>query len=136
MRGALALVLVVVAALLVWFFFGHAPFSSEVTVYQAWCPSARTKAGVCSAGEEAANLITYKASPETQTVIYWFKGGAPSSMRQCAVRDATNWSCYQNTPYSTSMVNGKLIYSSALGQPFYQVPKYKWYWLWLHTKHG
>lgn len=135
MRGSLVLGLLVAATLLAWFLFGHAPFASEITVYQAWCPSARNAAGVCNSGEEAANPVTYKASPDTQTVVYWFKGGAPSSMTHCAIRDARNWSCNKDSPYATSMVNGELTYSSVLGQPFYQVPKYKWYWLWLQTKH-
>lgn len=129
MRGSPVTGLIVAAVVLAWFLFGYAPFASEITVYQAWRPRARTAEGVCTSGEEAANPATYKASPDTQTVVYWFKGGAPSSMAHCAVRDARDWSCNQDSSYAISMVDGQLIYSGSLAQPFYQVPKYRWYWL-------
>lgn len=132
--GFVLLVVAALAALFAWFLFEQTPFAREVTVYQAWCPTARTKAGVCDSGEEAANPVTYEAMPSTQTVVYWFKGGAPTSLTHCAVRDASNWSCDQDAPYSLSMINGKLIYPIALSQPFYQVTMARWYSLWLHKK--
>ena len=117
-----------------WLSFDNAPFSNEIVVYQGWCPTPRTDSGVCRASEESGNPITYKASQETQSVIYWFKSQAPSRMTACAVRDATNWSCSQGDGYSTAMVEGMRLETSKLGVMYYQVPKYKWYWLWLHTK--
>ena len=117
----------------VWLSFDDILFANEIAVYQGWCPRLRTEAGVCQVGEESANPVTYKASPETQSVVYWFKDHAPSRMTNCAVRDAKNWSCNQGEEYSTAMVDGRLAETSKLGPMFYQVPKYKWYWLWLHT---
>ena len=122
-----------IAGLAVWLSFDNIPFSSEIVVYQGWCPTARTGTGVCQAGEQSGNPIAYKAYPETQSVIYWFKDEAPSRMTNCAVRDAKNWSCNQGEGYSTAMVDGRLSETSKLGVLFYQVPKYRWYWLWLHT---
>jgi hypothetical protein len=55
-------------------------------------------------------------------------------MTNCAVRDAKNWSCNQGEGSSSAMVDGWFSETGKLGQIFYQVPKYKWYWLRLHTK--
>jgi hypothetical protein len=118
----------------VWLTFDNVPFANEIVVYQGWCPKPRTDAGMCQAGEESANPVTYKASLEMQSVVYWFKDQAPSHMTNCAVRDAKNWSCNQGEGYSNAMVDGRLSETSKLSQMFYQVPKYKWYWLWLNTK--
>jgi hypothetical protein len=118
----------------IWITFDNIPFASEIVVYQGWCPTAKTQAGVCQTGEESGNPITYKASQETQSVVYWFNNQAPSRMTNCAVRDAKNWSCNQGEEYSTAMVDGKLSEINKLGVMYYQVPKYRWYWLWLHTK--
>ena len=117
----------------VWLTFDNAPFTSEIMVYQGWCPSARTDVGTCQSGEEAGNPVTYKASQETQSVVYWFKDQVPSRLTGCAVRDAKNWSCQRGGGYATAMVDGRLSETSKLGVMFYQVPKYKWYWLWLHS---
>jgi hypothetical protein len=116
-----------------WLTFDNVLFASEIVVYQGWCPTARTEAGTCPAGEQSANSVTFKASQDTQSVVYWFKNQAPSRMTKCAVRDARNWSCDQSEGYLSAMVDGSISETSSLGSMFYQVPKYKWYWLWLHT---
>lgn len=124
---------VLAAGLGLWLAFDNLPLASEIVVYQGWCPTTRTEAGVCLAGEQSGNPITYKASQETQSVVYWFKSQPPSHMTNCAVRDSLNWSCNPGEGYSTVMVDGNVSETSRLGAMFYQVPKYKWYWLWLHT---
>jgi len=127
----------IAVALGAWLSFDNIPFANEVVVYQGWCPTTRTEAGVCKAGEESVNPITYKASQATQSVVYWFKDQAPTHMTNCAVRDAKNWSCNQGEGlYSTVMIDGKLSQTSTsrfgVVSPFYQVSKFRWYWLWLH----
>ena len=116
-----------------WLAFDNAPFASEIVVYQGWCPTARSEAGTCPAGEQSANPVTFKAFPETQSVVYWYKNQAPSRMTKCAVRDAENWSCNEGEGYLSAMVDGRISERTGLASMFYQVPKYKWYWLWLHT---
>lgn len=134
MNRIIALIALIAVGLGAWLTFDNNPFTNEIVVYQAWCPTPRTGAGVCQSGEESANPIMYKAYPETQSVVYWFKNHAPSRMTNCAVRDARNWSCGQGEGYATAMVDGRLVQTSKNGLMFYQVPKHKWYWLWLHTK--
>lgn len=121
----------------VWLAFDPSTFTGEVMVYRAWCPRALTNVDTCPDDEKSANRITYKASSETQSVVYWVKGAAPSRLTKCAVRDARNWSCNESSPSAVEMVDGKLTAAWMAADSLYQVPKYQWYWLWLQDKlHG
>lgn len=117
-----------------WLFVDHLPFSDERTVYLGYCTTQRV-ADVCSAKEESANPTTYRATAGDTHVVYWVNGTAPRSYGKCAVRDAGNWSCQIDESYEVGLVDGKLFErTSVYANPFCQVPKWRWYWLWVHTK--
>ena len=126
----------IVFCIAVWLFTDSAPFRSEVTVYFGSCTEARQNSK-CKAKEEAANPATYKAIVDQQTVVYWIGDGEPSRMTPCAVRDAKNWSCQIGNgnglfpDAKTAMVDGALIKTGRgdLDEFFYQVPKWRWWWL-------
>ena len=133
MKRASLLITLIIAAAAMWLLFDNPPFASEIMVYQGWCSTPISDAKACRGNEESANPVTYKALSDNQTVIYWFEGRAPDRLTNCAVRDAKNWSCGQGEGFSTTMIEGRISETSKFGVIFYQVPKYRWYWLWLHT---
>ncbi len=122
-----------------WAFSESLPFRDEITVYQTFCTGAR-KDEVCKSKEEAADQMTYQVSTDQQTVIFWIvNGDAPERLQQCAVRNAKNWSCRDERIKNTfvrEMINGQYrlsiepdIYSGASDHAYYQVPKWRWWWV-------
>jgi hypothetical protein len=126
---------VLAGIVLAWLFIEPAlPFGSETTVYLGWCPAGRVN-GVCQKGEEVGDPVTYKAVVDAQAIMYFYPNQPPNLLHGCAVRDARNWSCSESEGVTIAMVDGKLaIPRSSLTPSFYQVPKWRWYWVSLHTK--
>lgn len=118
----------------IWLMMDNTPFSSERTVYLGWCPTPLVN-GTCPKGEESGNPTTYRADRETNSVTHWTDGSPPRSYQNCAIRDASNWSCHIDDNYEVSMVDDKVTETGGLlADMYYPVPKWRWYWLRLHTK--
>jgi hypothetical protein len=145
MKGLTGWLIVAVLVGVPWFAF-DSPFGA-VTVYIAFCPQEfRQGYDGCTKGEEVGNPTTYNAIVDAQTVVYWTQDTKPRRLRVCAVRDQKNWSCELGDtpapaagppPLEWSMVDGRFIDASMLPgmQPiFYQVPKWKYYLIWLRQK--
>jgi hypothetical protein len=137
-------VLIIAAVCFLWAVSESFPFHSEITVYNLFCTDG-LKQGKCDSKEETANLTTYKALVEQQTVIYWQgKKDVPHRLRRCAVRNARNWSCQfgneleDDPTIKWQMVDGE--YSEIVQMPFamqpmfYPVSKWYWWWIWLCEK--
>ncbi len=138
LAGIVALFVLPFVAL--WAFGNSLPFLDEITVYDMLCTGAR-KDGVCKSKEETAGQTTYKVLTDQQTVIFWSgNGDAPKRLRNCAVRNAKNWSCSDEsggkTTYVQKMIDGQYHFSlredsffDASSAAFYQVPKWRWWWV-------
>ena len=78
---------------------------------------------------ETLNPITFKINSEKQLVIWWIDGYAPSSYKECVVRDYKNWQCTEQfwaLTHEYKMIDGK--YSDNLGSGDTEVvPKWKWW---------
>lgn len=134
--GQAIFVVLVIAVL--WLVSEDLPFKSEITVYQMFCIGEGRKGNKCESKEETANPITYKAIVEQQTVVYWFEKSAPTRLRDCAVRNAKNWSCRRGDTFQTEykMIDGTLSETSeSPAQPiFYPAPKWHWWLVWLNER--
>ena len=67
-------------------------FSNEVTRYLAKCdPAGKFTLRNCY----ALGKTHYRIRPETNQVVYWDDGffSSFSALKNCAIRDAENWSC-------------------------------------------
>jgi hypothetical protein len=79
-------------------------FDGSVTVY----PTRKTDTGK----RFPLNRTTYKASFETQTVVYWMPGlyEVPQRLVNCIVRDKYNWvGEYIDHSGKVQMVDGKIV---------------------------
>ena len=136
MPAVIAFIAFVVVGL--WLFSEELPFQNEITVYQMFCTGEGRKDGKCKSKEETANPITYRAFVDQQTVIYWFEHSAPTRMRNCAVRDAKNWSCQLDDRWQTEykMIDGALGKTSdnPIQPIFYQASKWRWWSVWLDQR--
>lgn len=94
----------------VWQPLGEA-LRNEVTVY----PAMRTPQGLLP-----LNRSTYKAFPESQSVIHWMPdlSGTPDRLARCAVRDRLNWQCeYSDGSAALHMTDGELKIEDRSGVP-------------------
>jgi len=131
----------------VWLFWDSiavkVPFRTEISVYWLNCDGQKVN-GVCRGTEHTADLTTYKVLVKQQDVLYWSGTGPLHHYKNCVVRDLKNWTCQWEGPDKVSMatirmedgnlsqpLNSPLIPPS---QPFYQVPKWKWWKVWLTEK--
>jgi hypothetical protein len=141
--SAISLCIIAIIVTCFWLFSEALPFRTETTVYRLFCTGALTQ-GKCNAKEETANPSTYKAFVDQQTIVYWFENSpGPKRLQHCAIRNAKNWSCQlgnqleDNPRYEWQMIDGQLRENgpTALSRDlFYQVPKWRWWLVWLEEK--
>lgn len=146
MKGLIPIIFIVAVLIGLWVFADSLPFVSEINVYQGFCPNGARGSGLCPAGEEAANPVTYKADARSQSVVHWVRDSKVWKFETCAVRDVRNWTCTGQTVLGGGgiidhiMINGEytevVTTASNYKQPevFYQVPKWRWQILDWQTK--
>lgn len=122
----------------IWFISGWNPLGGEVKQYIAYC-SEEIQNDKCPVREIPSIVATYKASYDNQAVVTWIDDGPPSRLKNCAVRNAKNWSCTRDPAAATlvdQMVDGEytlkrdvdLVPDSITQKHWHSIPKWKW-WL-------